>query len=320
MINLYNFINHKFNMKQKFFICLSLCLMGSNAFAQPQSASEPKLLIKSSVGLMAPMWSPNGDKIAVTTDNYTGILVANADGTNLVPLTNDAGAGYKMTWSNDGSQILSRTNVVENSRVFHEVKVWDVNSGEATTLVAKTRSLKGTPTWKSASNVIVADRAGSKSINAKTLAVSVSEANVYEIMVNDPVGAVSQIPALKKYAGKLIINPAISQNGEKVAFQIPGNGFFVCNSDGSNLVSLGKGSNPTWLPDNETVIITRTTDDGQRFTSSDIYAININTLQETLLTGNTDLIPRRPSVSPDGQKVVFENATDAAIYIVNLKY
>lgn len=307
-------------MKQKLLIGLSLCLLGGSVFAQPKSASEPQLLIKSSVGLMAPMWSPTGDKIAVTTDNYTGILIANADGTNLVPLTNAPGAGYKMQWSADGTQILGRTNIEENARVFHEIKVWNVATGKATTLVEKTRSIKGTPTWKSSSDVIITDRSGSKAVNAKTLATSKAKVNVYELMLNDPAGAASKIPALNAYSNTVIINPAISPNGQKVAFQVPGHGFYVCDINGENLVSLGRGSNPTWLPDSENILITRTTDNGHQFTASDIYAINVVTKQENLLTGNTDLIPRRPSVSPDGQKVIFENATDASIYIVNLKY
>ena len=64
-------------MKRNFVFALSICLCGLSLVAQPRSASEPQKLIETSVGLMAPVWSPDGSKIAVTTDNYTGILVAN---------------------------------------------------------------------------------------------------------------------------------------------------------------------------------------------------------------------------------------------------
>ena len=269
---------------------------------------------------MAPVWSPQGDKIAVTADNYTGIYVADADGSNIQQLSNEPGAGYKMVWSADGKQILGRTNIVENARVLHEVKVWNIENGKASTLVAKTRDLKGTPTWQSTSDILVANRTGVKNISTKTLAMTPSKANVYEIMVNDPAGAAAKIPALKAYSNRIIINPAISPDGTKVAFQIPGNGLFVCDTNGNNLKNLGKGSNASWLPDNENIIMTRVQDDGQQFTASDIYSINTTTGKTVLLTGNTDIIPLTPSVSPDGQKVVFENAADASIYIINLKY
>ena len=118
----------------------------------------------------------------------------------------------------------------------------------------------------------------------------------------------------------IVINPALSADGSMVAFQIPGKGMWVCDSDGSNLKSLGKGSNPQWLADNESIIFTVVTDDGSQFTASDIYSMNINSGKKYLLTENTNLIPLTPSVSPDGKKVAFENAIDASIYVINLKY
>lgn len=307
-------------MKQKLIIGLSLFILGGNAFAQPQSASEPQLLIKSTVGLMAPSWSPTGNKIAVTTDNYTGILIANADGTNLIPITDESGAGYKMQWNSDGSQILSRTNIVENDKVYHEVKVWNIETGKTTTLINKTRDLKGTSTWKSVANISIADRIGTKSVNTQTMVTSTTTPNVYDIMVNDPVNATTKIQSLKQFENKMVLNPAISSNGEKVAFQIPGNGIFICDIDGCNLKYICKGTHPVWLPDNECIIFTRESDNGHIYTASDIYAINTISETENLLTGNTSLIPLRPSVSPDGSKVAFENAIDASIYIINLKY
>ena len=290
-------------MKRNFVFALSICLCGLSLVAQPRSASEPQKLIETSVGLMAPVWSPDGSKIAVTTDNYTGILVANADGSNLKTITNESGAGYKMKWSADGTQILGRTNIVENNRVLHEVKAWNIVTCEAETFLKKSRKLEGTPTWKSIHST-----------------PALTSSNVYEIMVNNPAKATSQIASLKDYAGKMIINPAISPDGNKVAFQIPGHGMWICNSDGSNLKSLGKGSNPQWLSDNESLIYTVVTDNGTNFTASDIYSININSNSKYLLTGNTSLIPLTPSVSPDGKKVIFENAIDASININNLKY
>ena len=214
-------------MKRNFVFAISLCLCGASMFAQPRSASEPQKLIEHSVGLMAPVWSPDGSQIAVTTDNYTGILVANADGSNLKTITTESGAGYKMKWSADGTLILGRTNVVENNRVLHEIKQWNVKSGESLVLVEKTREISGTPTWKSLK-----------------VSPTLESSSVYELMVNNPSKATSLIASLNEFAGKIVINPALSPDGEKVAFQIPGHGMWICDNQGNNLKSLGKGSNP----------------------------------------------------------------------------
>lgn len=290
-------------MKRNFVFAIILCLCGTSLLAQPRSASEPQKLIEFTSGLMAPVWSPDGTKIAVTTDNYTGILVANADGSNLKCITNESGAGYKMKWSQDGSQILGRTNIVENNRVLHEVKAWSINSNKVELIIPKSRNISGTPTWKSVK-----------------VTPTLDYSNVYEMMVNEPAKATSQISSLNQFKGKIVINPSLSLDGQKVAFQIPGKGMWVCNSDGSELKGLGKGSNPQWLPDNESIIYTVVTDDGTNFTASDIYSMNINNGKKHLLTGNTVLIPLTPTVSPDGKKVAFENAIDASIYVINLKY
>lgn len=309
-------------MKKQFLFALSLCLCAGSLWAeQPRSASVPQKLMQTSTGLMAPVWSPTGDKIAVTTDNYTGILIINADGSGLQSITNAPGAGYKMAWSADGKRILGRTNIVENYRTFHEVKVWNVSDGSALTLVGKTRELRGMPTWKSVERISIADSRGYLTVNTLNASTSASQLiNVYDIMVNDPVGAVSQIPQLSNYSGKIIINPTLSPNGQKVAFQVPGYGIFVCDIDGSNLISVAQGVHPSWLPDSENLVFSRVSDNGQVYTASELYSINISSKKEYLLTGNTSLIPMRPAVSPNGQQVVFENAADASIYVINLKY
>ena len=278
------------------------------------------MLIKSNVGLMSPVWSPDGSKIAVTTDNYAGILVSNADGTNLKSITDEAGAGYKMAWSEDSKSILGRTNVIENRQVMHELKVWNADNGSCRTIVAKTRGMKGTPTWKDASRINFADREGFKAANVKTSSKSVSVPDAYSMMMNDPAGAATQIAGIRQYSATMVLNPALSPDGKKVAFQLPGKGIFVCNADGSGIESVCKGSHPAWLPDNRTIVVSRVSDDGSRFTASDLYAVDTANGNETLLTGNTDIIALTPAVSPDGKKVAFENAQDASIYVINLKY
>ena len=293
-------------MKKQLTLVLSLILCGGSLFAQPKGASQPRLLVKSQCGLMAPVWSPDGKQLAMTTDNYTGILVINADGSNLRQVTTESGAGYKMVWSEDCAQILGRTNVLENNRVFHELKTWNVNSGRSKVVVAKSRALNAIPTWK---QVAI----------AKGIKIPTKE-TAYDIMINHPAEATSMIAALNGFEGKMVINPAVSPDGLKVAFQIAGKGCFVCDLDGTNLVSLGAGSRPAWLPDSKNVILSVVSDNGTSYTAADLYNVTVATGERVLLTANTDIITLSPAVSPDGQKVAFENPVDAGIYVINLKY
>lgn len=307
-------------MKKRMILGIAVCAAAVSAMALPRSASEPQLLIKSAQGLMAPVWSPTGDKIAVTSDNYVGIWVADANGSGLTQVAADAGAGYKMQWSADGTKILGRTNVTVDNRVLHEIKVWGIADRSETMLVSQTRDLTGTPVWKDADQIALSDAKGAAEMSVLSRKrVAKASTDVYTMMVNDPAGVADKVASLNEFAGKIIINPAVSQDGKQVAFQVPGKGIYVCNAAGGDVKYLCKGSHPSWLPDGS-IVYTVVKDDGMNFTSSEIYAMDITTGKSVLLTGNSDIIPLTPTVTKDGTKVAFENAKDACIYVITLKY
>lgn len=282
-------------MKKNFIMALALmagtcpALMAGNL-----TAGQPTKFATSPNGLMAPVWSPDGSKIAAAGPNYTGIYVFNADGSNARQITPAEGAGYKMVWTADGSEVIGRTNVRDGIRVMHEMKAWNATDGTVRTITPVSR-MNVTPGAMKATN------------------------NIYKTMTENAGEATSLISSLAQFAGETVINPALSPDGSKIAFQIPGNGMWLINADGTGLKSLGKGSHPAWMPDNATVIFTVVTDDGNNFTGSTIYSMDINDMKAEKLVANTDLIPLTPAVSPDGSKLVFENAKDASLYIVNLK-
>ena len=162
-------------------------------FGQARAASEPVKLLESRVGLMAPVWSPDGSMLAVTTDNYAGILVANADGSGLRAVSSDAGTGYKMCWSADSRSITGRATVATGR---HQMRRYDVAGGRATAISAVART--------------------------SAEPVSATAAGLYALMTSDPAGAAATAPALARFAGRTVINPALSPDGTAIAFQIPG--------------------------------------------------------------------------------------------------
>ncbi len=280
-------------MKRKLIIAVALVLPGMSAMAQPTSWSEPQPFIKSEHSLMAPVWSPDGSQIAVTGDNYIGIWVADADGNNLRQVSESAGAGYKMLW-NSNQEITSTPYTVVDGKRMTRIEQVNVSTASVKQVAPAMRNLKRSAVEGASS--------------------------IYQIMLDEPQNATSMIAELSDYAGKWVINPVLSPDGTRIAFQIVTKGLFVCNADGSGLIELGKGSHASWLPDSRNLMMTCIVDDGHRFTSSDIYCVNVDKRSAVNITPTSDVIPVTIAVSPDGRRVAFDNDTDGAIYIINLNY
>lgn len=279
-------------MKKSLLLFSAIMLSASSLMAQSKADGEPRLLIKSSQSLMAPVWSPDGSKIAVTGDNYIGIWVANADGSNLNQVSEALGAGYKMNWQ-DAQTIVSTPYTMHDGLRMVRIENVNVETLEISEVAAAQRGFRPSKVMK---NV-----------------------NLLRIMCDQPAEATRLIPSLEKYAGKMVINPALSPDGKKIAFQIVSYGLFVCDVDGANLKSFGKGAYPSWAPNSRDLMFARIQDNGERFTSSDLFSVNTESGVEVNLTPNSDVIPITLSVSPDGSKVAFDNDVDGNIYVVDLK-
>lgn len=279
-------------MKKKLLLVSAIMLSVSSLMAQSKAVSEPRLFIKSSQSLMAPVWSPDGNKIAVTGDNYIGIWVANADGTDLQQVSTALGAGYKMSWADAATIVSTPYAMVDNHRM---VRIENVNvaTGQIREVAPAQHNFRQ-----------------SKAVKAT---------NLLQIMLDQPAEATKLIPSLSKYAGKMVLNPTLSPDGKKIAFQIVSNGLFVCDADGSDLKSFGKGSHASWAPNSRDLMFARLQDNGERFTASDIISVNTETGVENNLTPNSDVIPVTLAVSPDGTKVAFDNDADGNIYVIDIK-
>lgn len=279
-------------MKKSLLLFSAIMLSAGSLMAQSKANGEPRLLIKSAQSLMAPVWSPDGSKIAVTGDNFIGIWVANADGSNLNQVSEALGAGYKMNWQ-DAQTIVSTPYTVENGLRMVRIENVNVETAEISEVAPAQRGFRPSKVMK---NV-----------------------NLLRIMCDQPAEATRLIPSLEQYAGKMVLNPALSPDGKKIAFQIVSYGLFVCDVDGANLKSFGKGAYPSWAPNSRDLMFARIQDNGERFTASDLFSVNTETGVEENLTPNSDVIPITLSVSSDGSKVAFDNDVDGNIYVVDLK-
>jgi len=82
-----------------------------------------------------PHWSPDGTKIIF--HNPVDVYVINADGTNLLNLTNGAGGnvgGVEPAWSPDGSKIAFSSDRVDPTHYNYEIYVMNADGSNQTRL------------------------------------------------------------------------------------------------------------------------------------------------------------------------------------------
>ena len=106
-----------------------------------------------------------------------------------------------------------------------------------------------------------------------------------------------------KGSGYRYIWASLSPDASKVLFCCSGNGAYVCNIDGTGLISLGNYRAPKWMTGDK-VVAMDCHDNGEVFTSSEIVVLDLNGNKQ-VVTGD-DVIAMYPL--PAEGKIDFFNA------------
>ncbi len=111
--------------------------------------------------------------------------------------------------------------------------------------------------------------------------------------------------------------PQLSPNGKRLLVQGLYRGLYLLDVESDELRFLCPGGSPTWMPDSRRVLFDRSTDDGVRILSSELFVIDVESGEVTQLTDTPDRHEMRPSPSPDGTRIAFD--ADWKVYVADLK-
>jgi Tol biopolymer transport system component len=274
--------------------------------------------------VMNATYSPDGLKVAYTKSGYQGIWVLNLQTQTTTQITEEAAAGFGYKWSSDSESILSRVAKYEDLKRYNAVKVFNIETGESKQLSDYKTMMPYLPEWADGDSKVYLPLEGSNEVYISgieknsiiTNGLITFEKNK-KITVLDFISNSESI--LTPINDAQYINLSLSPDKMKMVFEVMGGNMFVVDTNGSNLIDIGKGNRPKWSSDSKKIIYMIAEDNGHEFTTSDIYTINADGTGKVNVTNTETILEMSPGFAPDGKSIVFENYNEGSIYLMDIE-
>ena len=292
-------------MKKILILALALASVGA---AQAESFKEGRLSnfvrLTNGVGRYEnARWSPDGKRIAFTNYGYDNLYVIDSDGKNLKQVSSQTGVGFGFEWGKDSKQIVARERIKADRTKgrARRSSVWSIGVDGKRERISCERTRLSAADKRSNARYVAIVQPGSVTLSCEPAGLYVIDSSGSKKLIN-------------KGASFCAV---LSPDGKKVAFN-HGNNVCVMAIDGSGKKVLDRGFNPCWV-NNSQIVYEKSTDNGHTYTSSDIFMINIDGSRRKALTTTDNRMEMCPSVSADGNKIVFTSFNDGQVYVADFK-
>jgi Tol biopolymer transport system component len=307
-------------MKKLFFlVCIGFSVLTT-------AQTRYQLLIEGTPeeAVMNPAYSPDGLKVAYTKAGYEGIWVLDVQTLETKQLTDEASAGFGYKWSSDSKSILTRVAKYEDLKRYNAVKVFNIETGESKQLSDYKTMMPYLPEWTDGDSKVYLPLKGSDEVFVSGIEKkSIVANNLITFEKNNKITVLdfntNSESILEPIKDAQYINLSLSPDKLKMTFEVMGGNMFVVNTDGSNLINLGKGNRPEWSSDSKKIVYMIAEDNGHEFTASDLYIINADGTRKVNITNTDEVLEMSPDFSPDGRSIVFENYLEGSIYLMNIE-
>lgn len=116
---------------------------------------------------------------------------------------------------------------------------------------------------------------------------------------------------------KFYIWPSVSPDNKQLCF-VDKNDLYITDLNGTIYTSVKEARAPKWSPDGKWIVFMRDSDDGHKFTASEIFVLRVADSAVFQLTDTADRIEMFPSWSPDGTQIICEDAANDEFILLTL--
>lgn len=302
---------------------LLLFTMIGSLSAQSVSVTQNQMLFDGSIPYANPCFSPDGNKLLITSPSQRGLQLYDFDNKKLTILNELTAAGVSAAFINN-DEILFRADVQTSPEKVHK-RLFQIYKQSLNSRVIEAVTEPGrdvSQLSRIGSKLTFSTQAGLSLLNEKGEIITASK-STDPLIIATGTEAITvvmngQWRELKPLGEGHYLWISLSPDLDKILFTKAGEGTFICDLDGSIITSAGYLNAPKWSPNGQWIAGMKDEDDGVVITQSEIAVFNISKQQETILTNTKILHEMDPDWSPSGNEIAYDTA-DGKIGILQLQ-
>ncbi len=279
----------------------------------------PQEIAQLDKGFFKPVYNPNAQSILLTDQSDKGLSMFDLETKTLTKLTESVITDQNILFSPDGTHVFFVEQNFANRKKESTLVVLETSSKtkkNAVSGVRKIKLLQATDSYL----VFLQDDELRKYDTETGESSSCTDDRKY-IYLDDELTLV-----FWQNGEKHILNPggdgrylwvSVSPDQQKILYHIAGQGAYICDHEGKEIIELGRLRAVKWSPDGKWLVGMEDLDDGKKFTQSNLFLISADGKIKRNLTQHSNIISLYPSFSADSKKVIF-NDENGKVYQIDI--